>query len=174
MAPVLPVPSLGGMTQKKRTPVLVVGYDGSRNSRGALTYAARRAGRDGVVVVSHSYGPGGSWFGAPSYHAPAGDYEARGRALVHELDLPAECRVEVELSEGAPAECLLRAAVKWEADEIVIGSRGFFPLHSGLGSVSQALLRVADRPVVIIPARSGQGAGALGAPPQAEMAGVGS
>ena len=133
---------------------LVIGYDGSRSSRNALAYALDRAGRDGLVVLVHSYGPGGAWFGAPSFHDSKSDYEAAGRALVAELELPEEPRVEIELTQGAPAECLLRAARKWNAHEIVTGSRGYFPLHSGLGSVSLALLKSADRPVVIIPARA--------------------
>jgi nucleotide-binding universal stress UspA family protein len=133
---------------------LLVGYDGSRASRDALAYALDRAGSDGLVVVVHSYGPGPAWFGAPSYHNGSSDYEAAGRALIAELELPAEPAVKVELTEGPPAECLMRMARKWDADEIVTGSRGYFPLHTGPGSVSLALLRSADRPVVIIPARA--------------------
>lgn len=139
---------------KHTAPVLVVGYDGSRASHDAFAYAVSRAGDQGTVVVSHTFGPGSGWFGAPSYHSPSSDYEARGRACVAELDAPPGVRVEIDLNEGVPAEQLVRVAAERDADEIVIGSRGFFPLHSGPGSVSQALLRTADRPVVVIPVRA--------------------
>lgn len=135
-------------------PVLVVGYDGSQTSRDALAHAASRAGETGTVVVSHTFGPGPAWFGAPSYHVASDDYEARGRALMADLDPPPGVRIELDLNEGAPAAQLLRVAADWDADEIVIGSRGFFPVHSGLGRVSLALLRAADRPVTVIPARA--------------------
>jgi len=62
--------------------------------------------------------------------------------------------VETSLLEGAPARTLLRAAEARDADEIVVGSRGFSPLRGALGSVSHALLQEADRPVVVIPARA--------------------
>jgi nucleotide-binding universal stress UspA family protein len=45
----------------------------------------------------------------------------------------------------------LRAALR-DADEIVVGSRGFGRLRGVLGSVSHAVLHEADRPVVVIPA----------------------
>jgi nucleotide-binding universal stress UspA family protein len=142
-------------TQEDRTgPVLVVGYDGSRTSRDALAHAASRAGESGTVVVSHTFGPGPAWFGAPSYHPASDDYEARGRALIADFDPPPGVRVELDLNEGSPAAELLRVAADWDADEIVIGSRGFFPVHTGLGSVSLALMKIADRPVTIIPARA--------------------
>jgi nucleotide-binding universal stress UspA family protein len=136
------------------SPVLVVGYDGSRTSRDALAHAASRAGHTGTVVVSHTFGPGPAWFGAPSYHPPSDDYEARGRALMADLDLPPGVRIELDLNEGSPAAQLLRVAADYDADEIVIGSRGFFPVHSGLGCVSLALVKTAVRRVTIIPARA--------------------
>jgi nucleotide-binding universal stress UspA family protein len=141
----------------KDGPVIVVGYDGSRTSRDALAYAGRRAGTTGTVVVSHTFGPGPAWFGAPSYISPSDDYEARGRALVSELEPPSGVYLTIELNEGPPADCILRVAEHWDADEIVIGSRGFFPLHNGLGSVSLALIKAANRPVVVVPARARTG-----------------
>jgi nucleotide-binding universal stress UspA family protein len=38
------------------------------------------------------------------------------------------------------------------ADEIVVGARGGDPQDRGPGRVPQALLRDADRPVIIVPA----------------------
>jgi nucleotide-binding universal stress UspA family protein len=37
-------------------PTVVVGYDGSDAARAAVTFAARRVGQDGRLVIVHSYG----------------------------------------------------------------------------------------------------------------------
>ena len=50
------------------------------------------------------------------------------------------------------AGTIVAAADARDADEIVIGSRGFGRLRGVLGSVSHAVLHEADRPVVAIPA----------------------
>jgi nucleotide-binding universal stress UspA family protein len=60
---------------------------------------------------------------------------------------------EYELIAGSPAEAIARVAEVRDADEIVVGSRGFGALRATLGSVSHELLHHADRPVVVIPRR---------------------
>ena len=60
-------------------------------------------------------------------------------------------RGENSLLEGPAARALLSAADARNADEIVVGSRGFGPVRGALGSVSHALLRDADRVVVVVP-----------------------
>ena len=54
--------------------------------------------------------------------------------------------------EGPPARAIVAAADARDADEIVIGSRGFGPVRGVLGSVSHAVLHETDRVVVVIPA----------------------
>ena len=61
-------------------------------------------------------------------------------------------RIETELLAGPPAEAIVRVAAARDADEIVVGSRGFGAARAALGSVSHKLLHLADRPVVVIPA----------------------
>jgi len=62
--------------------------------------------------------------------------------------------LETSLIEGPAARALIAAAEARDADEIVVGSRGFSPLRGALGSVSHALLHETDRPVVVIAARA--------------------
>ena len=61
-------------------------------------------------------------------------------------------RLTTSLLEGPPARAIVAAADARDADEIVVGSRGFGRLRGVLGSVSHAVLHEADRPVVVIPA----------------------
>jgi nucleotide-binding universal stress UspA family protein len=145
---------------------VVVGYDGSPEARAAFTAALERAGADGHVVAVHATTPTSSWLGA-SYHDPAVvDRLRAGEAVLDQLhdDLDdIDASVDVELIEGDPAEVLLRVAAVRDADEIVVGSRGLGRLRATLGSVSQALVRSADRPVVVVPDGAADGAGSLGA-----------
>jgi nucleotide-binding universal stress UspA family protein len=131
-------------------PTIVVGYDGSESSRAAIDLAAERAGADGLVVVVHAYGsratsdPEGLTAGA-----------LRGRALLDALLIDADALLatgyETELLEGPPAVTVAELAVAWDAREIIVGASG--QRHGGtwLGSVSHELLRIADRPVTVVP-----------------------
>lgn len=137
-------------------PRIVVGYDGSEAARRALAYAAARAGERGKVWVVHCYGPPPDWLGAPNYQRLLEDHQARGRAILDAMMLEGgddllDADYELELVDGNPAEAVVKVAQVRDADEIVIGSRGFGRLRSALGSVSHELLHIADRPVVVIP-----------------------
>jgi nucleotide-binding universal stress UspA family protein len=134
---------------------VVAGYDGSPPARAALAYAARRAGGGGRVIAVHAFQPASDWLGAPYYQRALDAYQAHGRELLRSLAQD-QAALGVELStsllEGPPARAIVAAADARDADEIVIGSRGFGRLRGVLGSVSHAVLHEADRPVVVIPA----------------------
>ena len=119
-------------------PVVVVGYDGSPESRAAVDHAARQAGKSGRVYVVH-----------------ACDDLARGEATVDALALTddpiLDTHFRTELLHCPPAEAIARVAAERGADEIVIGARGLGPFRSALGSVSQQVLHEARVPVVVIP-----------------------
>lgn len=137
-------------------PRIVVGYDGSEAARQAVSYAANRAGQRGKVWIVHCYGPPPDWLGAPNYQRLLDDHQARGKAILDALmleggDALVDVDYELELVDGKPAEAVAKVAQVRDADEIVLGSRGFGRLRSALGSVSQELLHLADRPVVVIP-----------------------
>jgi nucleotide-binding universal stress UspA family protein len=133
-------------------PRVVVGYDGSQTARRALDYAINRAGADGTVVVVHAFEPPHDWLGNENYDRVVAEHRARGKALLGEL--PEADSIEADLLPGAPAEAIAEVASTRDADEIVVGSRGFGPVRGALGSVSHKLLCIADRPVVVIPPQS--------------------
>ena len=108
------------------------------------------------MIVVHAFGPPPDWLGAPSYQRVLGDHEGRGRAILDALLLEGgnallDVEYELELMGGPPAEAIAKVAAARDADEIVVGSRGFGRVRSALGSVSHELLHEADRPVVVIP-----------------------
>jgi len=150
-------PNMSPANEAKR-PCLVVGYDGSDAARAAIDYAAHRASPDGLVVPVHAFGPPREWTAHPIYQDVLDQHRGKGQALLDELAREpgaalAEVKVDSELLAGDAAEVLAHVAEVRDADEIVIGSRGFGKLRAALGSVSHELLHVADRPVTVIPQR---------------------
>ena len=133
---------------------VVVGYDGSEAARAALSYAARRSCEGGRIVAVHAFAPVPDWLGAPNYQETLDAYQEHGRQLLQALeDEPArDAKLETSLLEGPAARAIVAAADARDADEIVVGSRGFGPMRGVLGSVSHAVLHEADRVVVVIPA----------------------
>jgi nucleotide-binding universal stress UspA family protein len=137
----------------ERRPLIIVGYDGSPESKLALQVAAQRAGPDGTVVPTHVTIAASNWLGASSYEPVVEQAHQAAQAVLAEIDEVdlGDTAVEPELIEGDPAEALLRVARSRRADEIVVGSRGRDRFRSLLGSTSHSLLERADRPVVIVP-----------------------
>jgi len=133
---------------------VVVGFDGSQASRAALTYAARRAMAGGRVIAVHAYQPTPDWLGSPYYQRALDAYQTQGRELLRSLEQEGSLEAELTTSllEGPAARAIIAAADARDADEIVIGSRGFGRVRGVLGSVSHAVLHETDRPVVVIPA----------------------
>jgi nucleotide-binding universal stress UspA family protein len=134
----------------------VVGYDGSETSRAAVSWAARRAGKTGIVHVVHCFSPPADWYDPIVTGQVPGEGGARGKAVLDALlleggDALLDVDYELELVAGRPAHAIAEAAREHDADEIVIGSRGFGTLRAALGSVSHELLHAADRPVMVIP-----------------------
>jgi nucleotide-binding universal stress UspA family protein len=135
---------------------VVVGYDGSPPAEAALAYAAQRAIAGGRIVAVHAFQPTPDWLGSPYYQRALDASQAQGRALLDSLEQRTDIGAELATSllEGPPARAIVAAADARDADEIVIGSRGFGRLRGALGSVSHAVLHEADRPVVVIPAEA--------------------
>ena len=133
---------------------VVVGYDGSEPARAALAYAAARSCQGGRIVAVHAFQPVPDWLGTPNYQQALDAYQEHGRELLQALEDEHELDTEVETSllEGPPARAIVAAADARDADEIVVGSRGFGPVRGVLGSVSHAVLHETDRVVVVIPA----------------------
>lgn len=140
---------------------IVVGVDGSEESKEALRWAleeARLRGADVLAVRAwHRYAI------APAYAMPEdfepGALERTTASLLSEVvsevagESP-EVTIEEVVAEGPPASVLVEAAEG--ADLLVVGSRG----HGGfvgllLGSVSQQCAHHAPCPVLIFRARNG-------------------
>ena len=135
-----------------------MGYDGSDWSNAAVSYAARRLGSEGVVVVVHSYASPPDLVPPADRRRIIDERKVAGRELLANAvgtcrDAAPDVRCETELVEGAPAEALLAVASAQDAAEIVIGSRGSGRAWTPIGSVSRQVLNGADRPVVVMPAR---------------------
>lgn len=136
---------------------IVVGYDGSSSAKAALARAARDAAGGATVVIVSAFEAPPEWLGAPFDQTKLDEH--RGKA---EADLRAAAAdpvlagvtVETELLAGRPAEVITNVASTRDAEEIVVGSRGFGPLRGALGSVAYRVLHLADRPVVVIPDRT--------------------
>ena len=156
--PVVVVPPPGVKLRPQRpasdAKTIVVGYDGSDTARAAVAYASRRASDAGQVVAVHAFQRVPDRLGFPSYQLVLDASQAEGRRHLEALEAEwsADAQLETSLLEGPAARAVLSAADARDADEIVIGSRGFGPVRGALGSVSHALLRDADRIAVVIPA----------------------
>ena len=135
-------------------PVLVVGWDASAASRAALAFAARIAGHGRIVAV-HAHEATAPAATARWQELLGQDAAERSRALLAEI--PSEglaleqVTVEARSEDGTPVEALQRVADAEDADAIVVGSRGLGAAGGLVGSVSEALLRAASRPVIVIP-----------------------
>jgi nucleotide-binding universal stress UspA family protein len=108
-----------------------------------------------MIGVVYAYPAVSSWMGHPFHDQAVRTTQYDGRRILERAAIAAEdsaAEISLEMHEGQPAEVLGRIASLRGADEIVIGTRGLGRLRAALGSVSQELLRKADRPVLVVPA----------------------
>lgn len=135
---------------------VVVGIDGSPNSRAAASWAARLAGALGAEVVAvHALGllerlqPEGGPEPAET-HLP--EIEALFQQDWCAPLTDAGTRFRCELRYGPPVQVLLEVADTEDADLVVVGSRGVGgPSALLLGSTSSRLATASSRPVMIVP-----------------------
>lgn len=134
---------------------IVVGLDGSDNSKQAISVAAElaRAG-GGRLVLAHVDERVAGKGGTASIRAD--DDEIRSEIAAEAARLEGEgVRAGVENAVsviGGPAHAIAKIADEVDADLIVVGTRG----HSAvagllLGSVTNRLLHIAKRPVLGVP-----------------------
>lgn len=133
---------------------IVVGVDGSDDSKRALQWAAEEARwthSEIEAVIAWEYPSSFGWAAVlPDDYDPADDArkvlaQTVGDALGNEPDVP----VHLIIERGQPAATLLRLSV--DARELVVGSRG----HGGfagllLGSTSTQCMHHAKCPVVVV------------------------
>jgi nucleotide-binding universal stress UspA family protein len=141
-------------------PGIIVGFDGSDQSRRALEWAIGEAAarRAPLTVVTVNQAVAGCW-GTPVAYPGDEDLTSQAReAAQKETDSALEQAgsgsrppsVTVQAVTGLPAEALLQAAA--DADMLVVGSRGAGGFRRLLlGSVSTQVTHHARCPVVVIP-----------------------
>jgi nucleotide-binding universal stress UspA family protein len=136
---------------------IVVGYDGSPSARAAVEHAIDRTGPAGRLVLVHAYQVPADYIGASYYSGMVEDAAQHAADVMDSLERDCE-RVlgvdhEREISTGAAAPAIVRAAETYRADEIVIGSRGVGRVRALLGSVAHDVIHRASCPVTVIPER---------------------
>jgi nucleotide-binding universal stress UspA family protein len=134
---------------------IVVGYDGSAASRAALARAAERAGEDGKLYVVHAYTLPHDWIGTPDYQLMLDVVLGRAQRCVKPLEDDLQgIDWEAEVIADRPAHAIAGVAAAREADEIILGTRGFGRARALLGSVAHELIHLAECPVTVIPERA--------------------
>lgn len=160
--PVVVVPDAGTAVPTAPPRRIVVGVDGSDNSRRALAFSLREAARieGGSVVVVHSWQvplPFDSESLARGGWSPPDELlDQRSQEMVSDMlarvsDSETEgVGVSIVRSDKDAAEAIVEAGAA--ADLIVVGSRGRGSVRGLLlGSVSQGVLHAATVPVAVLP-----------------------
>ncbi len=147
------------MTPDSRSRCVVVGYDGSPASRAALACAADRAGEGGLVYVVHAYSLRADWLGAPNYQRLLNIELNRAETLIGRIEEESGSDLqgvvwEAEVIGDDPARAIAGVAAAREADEIIVGTRGFGRARALLGSVAHEVIHLAECPVTVIPERA--------------------
>jgi nucleotide-binding universal stress UspA family protein len=142
----------------KRTRRILYATDFSAASRPALAMAREWAQRDGArLLILHVLTPPSPFVGggraAPASYLDllaAARHDAHRRlAVVLARTRASGIRVQTKLVEGGPAVEIVRAAGRWHADVIVIGSHGRTGVHRFLlGSVASQVVARSGRPVL--------------------------
>jgi nucleotide-binding universal stress UspA family protein len=131
--------------------VIGIAFDDSPESHGALELAIRlgRSASAALRVISVHAGPPPP-SGALQDRSTA--YEQLQQALREAVQpLPSELRAEPRFRSGDPATTLI-AESELGLDLLLMGSRGYGPVRSVLlGSVSEAVVRGAPCPVIVVP-----------------------
>jgi nucleotide-binding universal stress UspA family protein len=134
---------------------ILVAVDGSADAAAALRHAASLA-RDqhAKLIVLTVVPPAPPQVASPSAVAPtaAETEDAYARVLRRAVDqLPPDVGVETRIARGRPAKAIIEIAHETGSDLIVMGAHGHGRLHHALiGSVSDAVLRVSDLPVLLM------------------------
>jgi nucleotide-binding universal stress UspA family protein len=139
---------------------IVVGTDGSPTAERAVAHAASMAKADGarvVIVTAFTQGGADRIEGADSIpddlrfaltdRVQAEERAERGRAIAKDAGVD---KVVVQAIDGEPANVLLEAAKDFDADLIVVGSKGLTSAaHFILGSVAASVAHHAPCDVLV-------------------------
>ncbi len=165
-----------GETEAHEGPAVLVATDGSEVSLRAGEYAARLASGLGAklfalyVVDEHL-----AFHAGIHYSELVGRLSEDGRKATGRVRALAE-KAGVECEElivfGRPGRSILAVAEEVGADPIVLGAEGMSGLeHALIGSVSEEVLRHANRTVLVVGGHP-EGGGSKSGSPKSESAGV--
>jgi nucleotide-binding universal stress UspA family protein len=133
---------------------IVLAVDGSDGAWAAIPLAAGHARRDGAALVIAHVEEKLATKGGAEVHADEQEIQADIRRLAKDLDDSGiDTRVEMTAVMGqGPAHAISEIAERADADLIVLGTRGHSAIAGAiLGSVTQRLLHLAHRPVLVGP-----------------------
>ncbi len=133
---------------------VIVGIDGSVESRAALVWALRHTAHTGGDVHAVAVWHQPIQFGVAALpDPPAREFEAEARAWLAEAlpDPPADrARVHTHIEQGDPTDVLLNHAL--DAELLVLGNHGRGALRGAhLGSVGLRCVNHAPCPVLLVP-----------------------
>lgn len=133
---------------------ILVATDGSAGGNAALDTALEHAHETGALLTIVCVRRLPARLGSPLYERALGDELRKGRAIIDGATARAELagvEVESELMDGNAAEEIVRLAANRNVDLIVLGSHARGRLATALlGSVANAVVHDADRPVLVV------------------------
>jgi len=133
---------------------ILIATDGSNGSRAAVAAGLELAETVGAEVTVLYVRRPIEILGEPFYQRRLSkQLEAARSAVDDALTAASERGVPArgEIAEGEPAKLILELAESRDADLVVVGSRGLGQVSGALlGSVSWAVVRAANRPVLVI------------------------
>jgi nucleotide-binding universal stress UspA family protein len=144
---------------------ILIATDGSHGAGLALEQGLSLAvDSDAQAIVTYVRQPPSSFLGAPYYQDSIVEEAEHARGVITDAKLRAtryDVHVDYEVVEGDPVEAILALARSRDVDLVVVGSRGLGAVKSlVLGSVSNAILHQADRPVLVAKTRTSVAAAA--------------
>ncbi len=133
---------------------IVVATDGSPGGQAAVAEGAALARALQAAITIVHVRPPIAFLGEPLYQRRLSNQLERARQAVDDALAQLEAQgleADYEILEGDASDEIVRIAEARDADLIVIGSRGLGPVPGALlGSVSSAVARHADCPVVVV------------------------